>query len=336
MTETARASDTLLWALQERAKELNCLYEIEELLKNPDAPLDEVFRGVVRAIPPGWQYPDVCRAKVEYEGQVYTSDGFVETPWVQGADIVVQEKVLGRLSVHYTRELPQADTGPFLQEEGKLVRTIVDRLGHFILHQRLRDLFHDMHAAQESTTVRKNEEWQVALRLLRRTDQELFVRMSRKMANHLCWSGVEEAQKLLQEFGQSRRDMEGAVLGERNQPSQKTPLDDSLYLSDRVFSLASAYLSDDEILGRIQKWIHEDRANFLVKTIVNFQAPPADIADAIRRYHHLVPDGTALSPAALNAARVHLIRRFLSTELDYINVAKEYIELDDIQVLLER
>ena len=37
MSEHAESLDNLLTSLQERAKELNCLYAIEELLGKPDA-----------------------------------------------------------------------------------------------------------------------------------------------------------------------------------------------------------------------------------------------------------------------------------------------------------
>ena len=72
-------------ALQERAKELACLYEVEECLSNPEAPLDMVFRAVIEALPPGWQYPELCEAKIEYGDATFTSEGYVETPWSRAA-----------------------------------------------------------------------------------------------------------------------------------------------------------------------------------------------------------------------------------------------------------
>jgi len=55
-----REIDELLGPLQERAKELRCLYRVTEALGRIDAPLDEVFANVLSAIPEGWQYPRVC------------------------------------------------------------------------------------------------------------------------------------------------------------------------------------------------------------------------------------------------------------------------------------
>ena len=114
MMDHNRPIDKLMSALQERAKELNCLYRIEEILNNISAPLDEVFHEVIRAIPPGWQHPEICEARIIYENLTIASSSFAETPWVQTTDIVVQDDVVGSLSVYYTREMPAEDFGPFL------------------------------------------------------------------------------------------------------------------------------------------------------------------------------------------------------------------------------
>ena len=64
MKDQARSAIKLLEALSERAKELTCLYEIEELLKDPEGDIGKVCRGILKAIPPGWQYPEICEAKI--------------------------------------------------------------------------------------------------------------------------------------------------------------------------------------------------------------------------------------------------------------------------------
>jgi hypothetical protein len=336
MTEPLTARDRLLWALQERAKELACLYEVEELLNDSARPLPEVFAGIIAALPPGWQHPDQCQARIDYEGRSFTTPDHVETPWVQGADIVVQDRVVGRVSVSYRIGMPHADEGPFLAEESRLIRTIADRLGHYILHQHLREVSQALRTARNAAAGTGTAEWRSALNLLRRTDQELFINIAHKMANHLSWSGVTEAQALLPGFGDDGRQESTSVLGERNEPSVKVTFDSSVELAEQVFRLAATNLSDEEILSRIQKWVHEDRASFLVKIVVNVQTSPAEVAEAIRRYLHILPQGAGLSDSTLNAVRVHLIRRFLSDDLEYIKIAKEFVGLEDMLGALER
>ena len=139
--ESSKSATALFSTLHERAKELSCLYNVEEILSNFNLSLDEVFRRVIKVIPPGWQLPESCQAQIQYGSEVYTSPDFEEAPDVLSADIRVHNTVLGRIFVSYRKPVPQGDSGPFLNGEVKLIQTIAERLGHFILHQRLRQMY---------------------------------------------------------------------------------------------------------------------------------------------------------------------------------------------------
>ncbi|MCK5454108.1 MAG: pyruvate, phosphate dikinase, partial [Calditrichia bacterium] len=118
-------------ALKERAKELNCLYSIEELLNDRKKDIEKVFQKVVDAIPPGWQYPDVCQAIIDYRGQRFKTSEFSRTPWMIQTLIKVQDETVGKIEVFYTKERIAADEGPFLKEERRLIDHIAERLGHY-------------------------------------------------------------------------------------------------------------------------------------------------------------------------------------------------------------
>ena len=186
----------MLHALQERAKELNCLYQVGELLSQSDRPLDEIFRGIIEVLPPGWQYPQECQARIIFEKLLIQRSDFQATPWVQQANIIVQGERLGVVEVSYRRELPRSDEGPFLKEERKLIETIAERIGSAITQRRLKAAFGAWSAADAAATVQG--EWRVVLEFLRDTDPALLKRISRKLINHLSWSGVLEAKELLQ------------------------------------------------------------------------------------------------------------------------------------------
>jgi hypothetical protein len=76
-----KSIDRLLINLKERAKELNCLYEVEEIMSEPNLPLEEIFRRIVERIPAGWQYPDVCQAQIVYEDFIAQTESFRDSPW---------------------------------------------------------------------------------------------------------------------------------------------------------------------------------------------------------------------------------------------------------------
>jgi pyruvate, water dikinase len=332
---TDHPADKLLADLQERAKELNCLYEVEELLNRADLDLEHVFERVVKVIPPGWQYPDCCETELTFEGRTYRSSEFTPTRWLLRADLIVQRRTVGALRVYYTEWQPSEDKGPFLKEEGRLVRTIAERLSHYIFYQQLKDVRTVMEEASETLESRRPYEWRAPVELLRRTDRDLYLRIARKMLNHLYRAGVEEAGEHLRRAGERSLDAEGAN-GEVNAPGRRPEFDESWMLTDGPFVLAAQSISDEEILTRIQHWMVEDRANYFTKMLHNERSSLPEIADALRRYHHVVADVGELPAHRVAGLRVALIQRLLTEQLDFIKVAKSYVGTHTFEKILER
>ena len=326
--------NNLLSSLQERAKELNCLYAVEELLNKPDITPQEACEGIIKAVPPGWQYPDICQAKIELDGIVAKSPRFKESPWRLAAEIRALDRPVGSISVYYTREMPVADDGPFLKEESRLIRTISDRLGHFFHHHEMKLLYHEWDAARKDLSGKNRQDWRIILDLLSHTDKNLFMQMAHKMLNHLCWSGIKKAEALLQKSELFYHTDYEELLTESNAPYQRRAYSFPEDLANETFQIASENLSDEEILMRIQKWMQEDKLGFLVRAVER-QLSLTEVADAIRRYHHIASKEEDLSQPARAGVRVSLIRRFLSDQLPYIRVAKEYIGINDFYELLK-
>ncbi len=336
MDEQKKSTDKLVWFLKERAKELNCLYKIEEHLNDPDKDIGEICKGIIDVIPPGWQYPDICQAKITLNGVTYKSSNFRETEWVQMANIIVLDDVIGTLWVYYIMEMPAADFGPFLKEETKLIGTIAERLGNFIAHQKMRRVFDEYKNAAQDLIDKSKPEWRIILDLLRETDRSLFLRISHKMLNHLCWNGIEDAKGLMRYYSPDARPGEEGQSSQENKPFQKKVLISSNdFLSDETFKIATDNLPSEEILGYIQKWIQQDKLNFLVKSLVNLNASMSEVADAVRRYQRMTPEGIDIPNPIREGVLVSLIRRFFSDQLDFINVAKNYVGIGDFYNLIQ-
>lgn len=336
MTNKAKKSwQLVLEALTERAKELNCLYRIDEILNDQELSLDEVFQRIVKAVPPGWQYPDVCKAILFYQGKEFRSSDFQIAPWVQKSDIKIRDEVVGYIEVYYVEERPAADEGPFLKEERKLINYISERLSHYLLHRELRDMFQNWQTVQEDLSEKQMGEWRVIVDLLHRTDQNLYVRISRKMMNHLSFHGITEAQQLLQYFvtGKNQMDLERQV--EINQPQQRIIIRNIVELGNHVFDIAAKHLAPTEIFNCVQKWIYEDKTSFLIRTLENQHSSLTDIAEAITRYFHLAPSGVELSESIQKAMNVSLIRRFFTDQLEFINIVKNYVQVSDFSEILK-
>ena len=92
-------SNSLIAQLTERAKELTCLYKIEELLKDYSRPIEEVLQDVVEQLPPAWEFPSLCSARITLYGTAYDSPGFKLSSLMLNEPITVQGDEVGRIQV---------------------------------------------------------------------------------------------------------------------------------------------------------------------------------------------------------------------------------------------
>ena len=149
ITERKRAEEALrkrTHDLEERVKELDCLYTASRLMARVDRSPDEVFRGIVDLVPSGWQYPDITCARITIEGQQWATDNFEQTAWKQSADIAVSGEPVGSVEVYYLQERPAADEGPFLKEERDLTDTLARQIGTFTERKRAEERIEHLNA----------------------------------------------------------------------------------------------------------------------------------------------------------------------------------------------
>ena len=328
---TQKPVNKLLNDLKERAKELTCLYKVQGLLNDKDKSIDNVLLGVIETIPPGWQFPEICQAKIVFGDLVFKSDHFKDSQWVLNSDIVIQNEIAGVISVYYSEKRPAIDEGPFLKEERKLINTISEQLGFYLLHQRLKSVFEKkLQPLEENISG-----WWTILEMLKKTDPELLIRISRKMINYLGWSGIKEVDKLFDHFNPVYNE-ESGLFKEANRPYQAQKKENLITISVEVFKLAEMHLNEEEILTNIHNWIKEDKSGFLVDILEDTGSSLADISNAIERFHHLLPHGLELSDPRKKSFRVALIRRLLGDQPEYVNVAKRFIEVNDFNELFKR
>jgi pyruvate,water dikinase len=333
--EEKRSTNKLLDSLQERAKELDCLYRIDGILSHFNQPLDQVCIKTIEAIPPGWQYPDICKVRITLENVTYTSPGFQETPWFQSVSIRVHDDVIGTICVYYTEDMPTADSGCFLEEETRLLMTIADRLGDFIMHQKAKGIVQELDRLRLSLPDKRRAEWAAILDTLKNADKNLYFDISRRMFTHLCQKGITEAQRLYSSFvpdhatvAERKRSLDLRVLQER------WPMDPLENFSSSVFGIARDHLSNQETLELIQGWVIEEKLVTLAQ-VLNRNLSLADVADAIRRYQSTTNTVPQFSSPSQRAIQVSLTRRILSDDLIYIDIAKDYVGIPDFHDLLQ-
>jgi pyruvate, water dikinase len=323
---------SIMQALRERAKELNCLYKVDDILSS-DAPIEEMLRGIIEVLPHGWQYVDICSARIIIDDLYVEPPNFHEYQWGQAAKIMVEGEPIGTVEVFYSRQMPHADEGPFLKEERKLIETVAERIASTIIQRRLKAAHRDWIDATDAIGTEK-QEWRVILDFLRETDPVLLKRISRKLLNYLSWSGVLEARELIQR-GTLQGLIESGSAADENRPIRKLSKSFPDLTAD-AFRIAGRQLNESEILNLVTTWIKEDKSSFLVRALENQDTPLGDIIEALERYHHTAIEESELSFATQKGLRVSLIRRFFSENVDFINVAEEFIEVKDFYELLDK
>jgi signal transduction histidine kinase len=119
-------------ALQERVKELTCLYGIARVTQRPGLLLSEALQAIVELLPPAWQYSDVACARIVLDTRAYITDKFREGLHHQSADIIVKGALRGMVEVVYTQHVTASPESPFLQEEASLIDMIAREVALFI------------------------------------------------------------------------------------------------------------------------------------------------------------------------------------------------------------
>jgi hypothetical protein len=333
MTNQDQSVEQLLDDLQERAKELNCLYRVDEVLSGR-MDEDAAFRALIAAIPSGWKHPEVCQARIALSGRVYEPEGYAPTAGSLTADIAVHGESHGQITVSYSEERPPADEGPFLKEERRLINAIAERIGLYLLQRQLREHRESWESVVEQLSTRDGQSWKVLVQFLLQTDRELLRRITRKLINHLCWTGVAEAGDLLHE------DLPEAttepISDDDNRPSRRQAMRPAPTLVERTFELAARHLSEAEIVASIQTWINEDKCIFLIQSLENQSNTLNEIAEDVLKFRNASFSESDLSVAIRTSLKVGLLQRFFVDRLDFINVAKHHVDVEDFYDLVPR
>ena len=110
-------------------------------------------------------------------------------------------------------------------------------------------------------------------------------RLARKMINHLCWNGFDDAERLLRSTVPARTPSDGENFDD-NRPQPRTARAADPETTEAAFRIAGKNLPEDEILNCIQSWIKEDKSTFLKNALERMDTPLAELADALQRFRH--------------------------------------------------
>jgi PAS domain S-box-containing protein len=143
--------------LNERVKELDCLYSVSRLLENYDMPFHQIAHNLVRIVASAFSYPDCASVRITLDEKTFDTEGYHTTRWKHAVPIKVHGDSIGSIEVCYSEIKPDADAGPFLNEEVELLHAVAERVGKVIARQRAEaELVRARLAAESANRIKSN------------------------------------------------------------------------------------------------------------------------------------------------------------------------------------
>ncbi|MDD4018518.1 MAG: pyruvate, phosphate dikinase [Spirochaetales bacterium] len=308
-----------LTALAERAKELECVYAVDQMLQNRVLTLPDMMTRLTEIIPSGFSCPTAARVRISL-----WDDSF-ETPGFTGADVICQtsicmdDQVIGAVIAAYRPELLEKPC-PLLNYEIKLMDTIAARISQLALSR------------QRELTLLVN--------VLRQLDPDILLSMIEKLGVYLERTVGGGASAIVLNLGSLTRPQRGEV----NAPTATSRIDTEA-LARRMIKAAVSYLSQDTVFQLFTEWIHDQRILALVKIVDRKDARISDILNAVKKYTATLSFQSAQStrsakmPAQLSHTETWLLseltHRFLTNDERLINLVLNDMSIPDFEPLIE-
>ncbi len=229
-------------ALHERVKELTCLYGLAQLAEHPEVRLEEFLRGVVKRLPPAWQYPEITVARITLDGREYATDDFCEGAHRQSAEIVIGSRRRGAIDVVYVEPRPELDEGPFLKEERNLIDAVARQIALVVERRQASDeklrLQGQLRHADRLATI-----GQLAAGVAHELNEPLgnilaFAQLAEKQPK-IPRQTAADLEKIVTASLHAREIIKKLMLFARQMPPQKTPVDLSAVVAESLFFLES-------------------------------------------------------------------------------------------------
>lgn len=317
--------------LQERLKELNCIYGISTLIQDPSIDLDETLEKSLLLIQNAWQYPEITCVRIKTGEKVFTTSNFTKTKWLLSSHISYRKKKIGVVEVFYLEEKEKTDEGPFLIEERRLLNAVADLLSTYLEKQDINIKLNGFET--KDRTVDKND-WEIILELLVKTDPRGALRITRRMIYYLYRIQNEDITSLLANVCPiDSKELEWCGI---NIPNPKEDAKELQSVQKKVFEIAKKAIPEEEISNLFQTWLKSDKGRSLLIASQKQGISLGEINSEVNRYWDIPEDARALMPEDERAISAGLIRRFFSGRLKYLNVAKDYITLDDFVNLTKK
>jgi signal transduction histidine kinase len=114
--------------LDERARELNCLYSLGNVMRKPGITVPDIFEALKGFVPQAFGHPGLICVRLVYKGTEFKSCNFRIPCWRRSADIHVQGRKEGFIEVSCLK-MSQEDHCPALDAHEDFIKALARQLG---------------------------------------------------------------------------------------------------------------------------------------------------------------------------------------------------------------
>lgn len=123
--------------LSERVKQLNCLFNLSELVEKKDGSMDEILQGCVDLLPTGMRYPEAVAVKLIYGYKKYRTIDFDRQKPYYSVDVLAGGQKQGSLAFYVAKSTPEGIV--FNDGERRLIQTFAECIGRIIDRKNTKD-----------------------------------------------------------------------------------------------------------------------------------------------------------------------------------------------------
>ncbi|MDL2237395.1 nucleotidyltransferase domain-containing protein [Christensenellaceae bacterium OttesenSCG-928-K19] len=311
--------DLQLQELTERAKELECLYAVDELLQDHQLSLPMALAKLVDIIPIGFTDPQACRVRIYFRNEVYSAPDFEKATVLCVTGVYEEDEgpgreEVGRIEVGYLERQGQ-ERQELLEDEEKLLHVISRRVSQIVL-----------------STER---EIHLLVDMLQQINPDMLEHVGEKLNVHMKdVLGIEEKGL----SAEATEEYTPHTYGETNTPLQLNLENGTTPLTKRIIENAVSFLPRGGVFPLISKWVQEERIFALVKTVDDPSASIGDVLTAVYKYIQAtdLDNGTAETSLTESWLTAELSHRFLSNDSQMLNLVLDNIRVADFAPMLER
>ncbi len=115
-------------SLVQKVRQLDCVFDVQQVLSEPDQTEDRILQRALKIIPQGLRYEKDMRVEIVYGRKRFASNGFRETQWLYKVPLKSKNGNIGHIAVSYVGANPSRHCQPFRIGEKALLKNLADKL----------------------------------------------------------------------------------------------------------------------------------------------------------------------------------------------------------------